>query len=95
MLFGGVRYFTYVDWDTGNKDDKWDGVVRNHERLRCDWTEVGGIEDWGLDPVDPLWVSVVAKKTTERVTGMNNFIALEVYKNFHHIKDKGWEFREF
>ena len=45
LLFGRVRHFTYIDWDTGRKDAEWDGIVRDHERISVDWIEVGGIDN--------------------------------------------------
>ena len=28
VMFGSVKSFIYMDWDTGMKDDQWDCIVR-------------------------------------------------------------------
>ena len=45
VLLGGVVNFVYLDWDTGNIDEDWDGIVRNHKRIRVRWLDVGGKND--------------------------------------------------
>jgi len=84
-----VRYFTYINWDTGFKDDVWDGVVRNHEWLRVDWCDVDGIYNWPVDPPHHKSVMVLVKKG-KMVNGLNDFLKLEILHNFFHDTEKGW-----
>ena len=52
ILLGAVVEFVYLDWDTGNIDENWDGIVRQHERIRVRWLDVGGKsdDDWDVTP---------------------------------------------
>ena len=93
LIFGSVKYFTYVDWDTGRKDDEWDGVVRSHERIRVDWMHVEGIDNWPVNPPAHKWVDVIAKKTNGSVTGMNVEIKRMAERFFYHDSKEGWKRR--
>ena len=55
VMLGSVVEFVYVEWDTDMKDDSWDGVVEQHERLKVSWLDVEGVsdDDWGVTPPVP------------------------------------------
>ena len=92
VMLGSVVEFVYVEWDTGMKDDGWNGVVKQHERLNVSWLDVEGVsdEDWGVTPPAPQWVKVVAKKVDSQLKGQNEFLTQEIRNNFFHTKRSGW-----
>ena len=91
-MLGSVVEFVYVEWDTDMKDDSWDGVVEQHERLKVSWLDVEGVsdDDWGVTPPVPQWVKVIAKKNDATIKGMNTYIKSEAHANFMYLNGKGW-----
>ena len=92
VLLGCVVDFVYLDWDTGNVDEDWDGIVRDHERIRVRWLDVGGKsdEDWDVTPPATQWVKVIGKKVDDKFEGLNAFLKVEIAKSFYHNKQTGW-----
>ena len=92
VMLGSVVEFVYVEWDTGMKDDGWDGVVEQHERLNVSWLDVEGVsdDDWCVTPPAPQWVKVIAKKVDDKLKGQNQFLTEEIRNNFFHTKRSGW-----
>ena len=92
VMFGSVVEFVYMDWDTGNCDEDWDGIILQHERIRVKWMDVGGKreEDWDVTPVVTQWLKVIGKKGDDRLDGINVFVKEEIVKSFFHSKKGGW-----
>ena len=84
--------FVYIDWDTGNSDKDWDGILRAHERIRVRWLDVGGKsdEDWDITPPATQWVKVIGKKVDGKLEGLNAFLKVEIAKGFYRNKQTGW-----
>jgi len=92
ILLGAVVEFVYLDWDTGNIDENWDGIIRQHERIRVRWLDVGGKsdDDWDVTPAITQWVTVIGKKVDGKLDGINAFLKEEIQKSFFHSKKRGW-----
>ena len=92
VMLGSVVEFVYVEWDTGMRDDGWDGVVEQHERLNVSWLDVEGVsdDDWCVTPPAPQWVKVISKKVDDKLKGQNEFLTEEIRNNFFHTKRSGW-----
>ena len=92
VVLGSVVEFLYMRWDTGLKDDNWDGVVEQHERLKVSWLDVEGVsdDDWGVTPAVTQWVKVLAKKVDGKLDGLNDFMKEEIRENFFHTKQSDW-----
>ena len=67
--------------------------MRHHERLRVDWIDVDGMDDWPVTPPCPKWVDVIAKKSSEKCVGMNFFVERMIFESFEHDKEKGWKLK--
>ena len=93
VVLGSVEGFVYQRWDTGMKDENWDGVVQQHERLKVNWLDVKGVsdEDWGVAPAVTQCVKVLAKKGDAKLEGLNIFMKKEIIENFFHTKQSGWD----
>ena len=91
VVLGSVEGFVYQHWDTGMKDENWDGVVQQHERLKVNWLDVKGVsdEDWGVAPAVTHCVKVLAKKGDAKLEGLNIFMKKEIIENFFHTKQSG------
>ena len=92
VMLGCVVEFVYVSWNTGTKDENWDGIVDQHEHLRVRWLDVGAKsdEDWEVTPAVTQWLKVIAKKVDGSLEGINNFMKVEIRDNFFHTHNKGW-----
>lgn len=92
VMFGSVVEFVYMDWDTGNCDEDWDGIILQHERIRVKWMDVGGKRggNWYVTPVVTQWLKVIGKKGDDRLDGINVFVKEEIMKSFFHSKKEGW-----
>jgi len=92
VMLGYVVEFVYVSWNTGMKDENWDGIVDQHERLRVRWLDVGAKsdEDWEVTPAVTQWLKVIAKKVDGKLSGINDFMKVEIRDNFFHTNNKGW-----
>lgn len=91
-LLGRVVDFVYIDWDTGNIDEDWDGIVCEHTRAyqgpmvgcrRKEWQRLGCYSSRSQ------WVKVIGAKVDGKLEGVNAFLNVEIAKSFYHTKQMG------
>ena len=90
LLFGVVIVYIYINWETGRADEEWDGVVKNHERLRVQWVKVAGRkhEDWDIVLPSTKWVTVAGKRTDGELIGINPCLKAQLMIFF--CTPQGW-----
>ena len=91
MLIGRVQYFINVLKSTrpSHPVDEWE-----EERLGIDWLPIeilGQYRDVTISPVLPSKLTVLVKKESPNLLGLNSFMQEFLHKTFYWDRDDGWK----
>ena len=91
MLIGRVQYFINVLKSTrpSHPVDEWE-----EERLGIDWLPIeilGQYRDVTISPVLPSKLTVLVKKESPNLLGLNSFMQEFLHKTFYWDRNDGWK----
>ena len=96
ILVGIVKSFIDVKWDTGMKDEEWDGIA-NQERLKMFWFDIEGWDNtFSDDSKHPLnsEVKVIALRRDGNLDGLNKQFKALIEEQFEFVRG-GWSVKQY